>query len=130
MNNLGSIINENNEEHNERWPYIPDHPYRILIIGGSGSGKTNALPNLINEQKEIDKLYLYGKYLSEPKYDKNRENAGIKHVNNGNAFIECSNTVDDVFESINNYNPNRRRKILIVFDEMIADIMTNKNSKQ
>ena len=130
MNNLDSIINENNEEHNERWPYIPDHPYRILIIGGSGSGKTNALPNLINEQKEIDKLYLYAKYLSEPKYDKNRENAGIKHVNNGNAFIECSNTVDDVYESINNYNPNRRRKILIVFDDIIADIMTNKNSKQ
>ena len=133
MNNLDSIINENNEEHNERWPYIPDHPYRILIIDSSGSGKTNALPNLINEQKEIDKLYLYAKYLSEPKYEyliKNRENAGIKHVNNGNAFIECSNTVDDVYESINDYNPNRRRKILIVFDDMIADIMTNKNSKQ
>ena len=54
------------------------------------------------------------------------ENAGIKHVNDGNAFIECSNTMDDVYESINDYNPNRRRKILIVFDDMIADIMTNK----
>ena len=57
---------------------------------------------------------------------KNRENAGIKHVNDGNAFIECSNTMDDVYDSINDYNPNRRRKILIVFDDMIADIMTNK----
>ena len=50
MINLDSITNENNIEHNKKWPYIPDHPYRILIIGGSGSGKTNALLNLIKEQ--------------------------------------------------------------------------------
>ena len=129
MINLDNIINDNNNNHNEKWPYIPDHPYRILIIGGSGSGKTNALLHLINEQKDIDKMYLYAKDLSESKYEyliKNRENAGIKHVNDGNAFIECSNTMDDVYESINDYNPNRKRKILIVFDDMIADIMTNK----
>ena len=57
---------------------------------------------------------------------KNRENAGIKHVNDSNAFIEYSNTMDDVYKNIDDYNPNRRRKILIVFDDMIADIMTNK----
>ena len=99
MINLDNIINENNKNHNKKWPYIPDHPYRILIIGGSGSGKTNALLNLINEQKNIDKIYLYTKDLSEPKYEyliKNRENAGIKHVNDSNAFIEYSNTMDDV----------------------------------
>ena len=56
MINLDSITNENNKKHNEKLPYIPDHPYRILIIGGSGSGKTNALFNLINEQNDIEKL--------------------------------------------------------------------------
>ena len=92
---------------------IPDHPYRIIIIGGSGSGKTNALINLINEENDIDKIYLYSRDLSEPKYEslnKKREEAGIKHLNNPNAFIECSNTMDDVYENINGYNPIRKRK--------------------
>ena len=129
MINLDSITNKNNKEHNEKWPYIPDHPYRILIIGGSGSGKTNALLNLIKEQDDIDKIYLYAKDLSEPKYEyliKNRKNAGIKHLNDSNAFIECSNTMDDVYENINDYNPIRKRKKIIVFDDMITDIMTFK----
>ena len=69
MINLDCIAEENNKEQNEKWPYIPDHPYRILIIGGSGSGKTNPLINLINEQKDIDKIYLYAEDLSEPKYE-------------------------------------------------------------
>ena len=87
MINLDNI-NDNNEEH-KKWPYIPDHPYRILIVGGSGSGKTNVLLNLIKEQIHIDKIYLYAKDLSEPKYEyliKNRENAGINHVNDGSAI--------------------------------------------
>ena len=100
-----------------------------MITGGSGSGKTNALLNLINEQNDIDKIYLYARDLSEPKYEyliKKREDAGIKHLNNPNAFIECSNTMDDVYENIDYYNPSSKRNILIVFDDMIADIMTNK----
>ena len=72
---------------------------------------------------------MYARDLNEPKYEyliKKRENVGIKHLNNPNAFIECSSTVDDVYENINDYNSNRKRKILIVFDDMIADIMTNR----
>ena len=60
MINLDSITNENNKKHNKKWPYIPDHPHRILIIGGSGSGNRNTLLNLIKEQNDIDKIYLYG----------------------------------------------------------------------
>ena len=69
MINLDSIANENNKEHNEKWPFIPDHPYRILVIGGSGPGKTNLLLNLIKEQDDIDKICLYAKYLSKPRYE-------------------------------------------------------------
>ena len=68
MIDLDSFTNENNIKHNEKWPYIPDHLYRIIIIGGSESGKTNALINLINEQNDIYKIYLYARDLSEPKY--------------------------------------------------------------
>ena len=129
MLNLDDITNENNKKHNKKWPYIPDHPYRILIIGGSGSRKTNALLNSISEQSNIDKIYLYAKNLSEPKYQfliGKRENAGIKHLNDPKAFIESSNTTDDVYGNIDDYNRTRKRKILIAFDDMIADIMSNK----
>ena len=83
MVNLDDIRRENNKEHNEKWPYIPYHAYRILTIGGSGSGKTNTLLNLIKEQDDIDKIYLYAKNLSKPKYQfliKNREDAGMRHL--------------------------------------------------
>ena len=76
MINLDNITNKNNKEHNEK---CPDHPYRILMIGSSGSGKTSALINLINEPDDIAKIYLYAKDLSKPKYEiliKNCENVG------------------------------------------------------
>ena len=132
MINFDNYVNENKTEHNKNWPYIPDHPYGILIIGGSGSGKTNTLINLINEQNDIDKIYSYARNMSEPKYEyliKKLEDVGIKHLNNPNTFIECSNTMDDVYDNINDYNSNKKRKILIFFDDMIADVMTNKKIK-
>ena len=96
MFNLDDITNENNEDHNLKWQYIPDHPYRMLIIGGFGSGKTNALLNLIEEQDSdslIDKIYLYAKDLNELKYQfliKKDEDVGIKHLNDSKAFTEYS----------------------------------------
>ena len=67
MINLDIITNENNKKQNEKWPYIPDHPYRTLITGGSGSGKTNTLLNSINEQHNTDQIYLYARDLNERK---------------------------------------------------------------
>ena len=104
----------------------------MLIIEGSGSGKTNALLNLIKEKDSdnlIDKIYLYAKDVSEPKYQfliKKREDVGIKHLNNPNAFIEYSQYMDDVYNNIDDYNPKRKRKTLTVFDGITADIMTHK----
>ena len=63
MINFVDYTNENKKKHNTKWTYIPDHPYRILIIGGSGPGKTNVLLNLKNNQPDIDKIYLYAKYI-------------------------------------------------------------------
>ena len=96
------------KNNSEKWPYIPDRPYRILTIGGSGSGKTNTLLNLKKEKDDINKTYLYAKYLSQSKYEfliKKREDAEIKHLNDLNAFIECSNTMEDVYENTDDYNP-------------------------
>ena len=132
MINLDNISNKNNKKHNEKWPHIPDHPYRILIIGGAGSEKTNIFLNLINEQDDIDKINSYAKDLSELNYEfliKKCINAGIKHLNDPNAFIECSNSMDNVYENLDEYNRNRKRKILIVFDDMIAGIMSDKKFK-
>ena len=97
------------------------------MIGGSKSRKINPLINLINEQNDIDKIYLYAKNLSEHEIlIKRCKNAGVKYFNDRNTFIECSNAMDDVYGNFNDYNPSRKRKILIVFDSMIVDIMTNK----
>ena len=107
MINFDDYVNENKTKHNKNWPYIPDHPYRILIIGGSGSGKTNSLFNLINQQPDIDKIYLYAKDPYEAKYQfliNKRESTGLKHFNDAKAFIEYSNDMQDVYKNIEEYN--------------------------
>ena len=104
----------------------------MLIIAGSGSEKTNLLLNLMRKQdcdNFIDKICLCAKVLNKTKYQfliKRRENVGIKHLHDAKAFIEYSATIDVVYNNIDDYNPNRNRKILVVFDDMIADISTNK----
>ena len=128
MINFDDYTNENKRKHNPNWPYIPDHPYRILIIGGSGTGKTNALLNLINNQQDIDKIYLYAKDPYEDKYQyliNKRESVGLKHFNDPKAFIEYSNDMHDVYKNIDHYNPDKENKILIVVN-MIADMINNK----
>ena len=129
MINFDDYVNENKTKHNKNWPYTPDHPYRILIIGGSGSGKTNVLLNLIDNQPDIDKIYLYVKDLYEAKYQyliNIREKVGIDHFDDPKAFTEYSNDMHDVYKNIGEYNIDKERKILTVFDDMIADIINNK----
>ena len=128
MTNFDDYVNEKKNKHNKNWPYIPDHPYIILIIGGSGSGKT-VLLNLTENQPVIDKIYLYAKdpYDAECQYLINeREGVGIDHFNDPKAFIEYSNDMRDVYKNIDEYNPDKENKILIVFDDMIADMINNK----
>ena len=99
------------------------------MIGGSGSGKTNLLLNLIENQPDIDKIYLYAKDPYESKYQyliNKREGVGINHFNDPKAFIEYSNDMHDVYKNIDDYNPDKENKILIVFDDMIADMIHNK----
>ena len=129
MINFDDVIKENIKEHNPSWQEIPDHSYRILIFWGSGSGKTISLFNLISQQPDIDKMYLSAKDPYEAKYQfliNKRESTGLKHFNDSKAFIEYSNDMDDIYKNIEEYNPNKKRKILIVFDDMIADMLSNK----
>ena len=128
MINFADITKENIKEHNPNWPQNVDYSYRILIIGGSGSGKTNLFSILINQQPDIDKIYLYAKDPYKVKYQfliNKRESTGLKHFNDSKAFIEYSND-RNIYKNIQEYNRNEKRKILIVFDDMIADMFSNK----
>ena len=129
MINCDEYTNENRIAHNPNWPYIPDRPYRIVIIGGSGSGKTNTLLNLMNNHPDIDKIYLYVKDPYEDKYQfliNKKESIGLKYFNDPKAFIEYSNDMRDVYKNINDYNQDKENEILIVLDDMIADMINNK----
>ena len=121
MINFEDYVNENKTEHNKNRLYSTDQ--------GSGSGKTNVLLNLIENQPGIDKKYLYTKDPYEAKYQyliNKRESVGIDHFHNPKAFIEYSNIMHDVYKNIDEYNPNKENKILIVFDGMIADMINSK----
>ena len=129
MINFDEYTNENKIEHNSEWPYIPDHPYRILIVGGSGSGKTNALLNLLSNQPDIYKIYLYAKDLYDAIYHyliNKREKVGLDHFDDPKAFMEYSNDMYDVYKNIEDYNTGKKCKILILFDDMIANMINNK----
>ena len=136
MLNLDNIVSNKNENKDTTGSSSSERnnwPFRMLIIGPSGSGKTNTLLHLINNLHPIDEIYLYAKDLHEPKYEyliNKREQAGIKNLNDPHAFIEYSDDMNDVLDDINNYNKNRDKKVLIVFDDMIADIEYNKNFKR
>ena len=116
--------------HNPTWPYIPDHPYRILIIGSSGSGKTNMSLYLIKHQRsDIDKIYSYVKDPFESKYQlliNGREKVGIENLKNPKAFIDFSPKNNDVYENLEDYNPTKKMRVLILFDDLIADMGSNK----
>ena len=112
MINFVNYANENKTELNSEWPDVPDHPYRILIIGGSGSGKTNALLNLINSQSDIDKIYLYAKDPYKAKYQfliNKRKRTGLVYFSDPKAFIEYSNDTQDVYKNIEDYNLGKKR---------------------
>ena len=128
MFNLDDTTNENNEDHHKRCSYIPYHPYRMLMNGGSRSGKANAFLNSIKQQdsdNRIEKIYLYAKNVNEKKTsvsDWEREDVGMKHLNDPKAFIEYWHCMDDIYNNTDDYNPTRKRNILILFDDVIADI--------
>ena len=127
MLNFDDIVS-NKKENKE----CNDWPFRMLIIGSSGSSKTNTLLHLINNFRPIDKIYLYAKDTDEKKYQyliNKREQAGIKNLNDPHTFIEYSSDMNDVLDDINNYNKNRDKKVLIIFDDMIADIMRSEKFK-
>ena len=132
MISFPDYFNENETKHNKNWTYIPDHSYRILILGGWGFGKANVSLNLIENQPDIDKIYLHAKDPYEAKYQyliNKRKGAGIDHFNYSKAFIEYSNNIRNVYKNIDDYNPDKENKILIVFDDMIADMIHHKKAK-
>ena len=116
MINFDDQAHESKTEHNLKRPYSPDHPYRILIICGSGSGLTNALLNLINNQPDIDKIQLHASDPFEAKYQyliNKTESTGLKHFNDPKAFVEYSNDMQDVYKNIEEHNADKERKMMI-----------------
>ena len=128
MLHLDNIVSNKKKSSSEN----DDWPFRMLIVGPSGSGKTNTLLHLIDKFNPIDKIYLYDKDTDEEKYQyliNKREQAGIENLNDLHVFIEYSSDMNDVLEDINSYYKNRNKKVLIIFDDMIADVMRSEKFK-
>ena len=129
MINFDDVTYENKTEDNPKWSYIPDHSHRILLTESSGSEKTNASLNLINHQPDIDKIHLYVEDPYEAKYhylSNKREKAGLNHYGDPKAFIKYSNDMQDVYKNTAENNPGEKCKVLIVLDDMIAEMISNK----
>ena len=130
MFNFDYITKEDIKEHYSKWQEISDHPYKI---GGFGSGKTNGLLNLINHEPDIDMIYLYAKDPYGAKYQlliNKRESTILNYLKNPKVFIEYSNDMDDIYKNIEEQNPNKNRKILIVFDNMIDNVLSYEKLNQ
>ena len=108
---------------------IPDHSCRILTVGGSGSGKPNALPNLINYEPDIEKIYLYLQDPYEAKYQlviSKGESADIKYLNDSKVFIDFSNDMDDIYKNIEEYNSDKKRDILYLMIWLLISLLIKK----
>ena len=102
MIKFDDVTNENTKKKSNLL-HISDYPYRILIIEGFRSGKTNSSFNLINQLPDIDKIYLYAKNPYEKKYQfliNKKGSTGLRRVNNSKAFIEYSNDMDIIYKNI------------------------------
>ena len=130
MKNYGESVEIS---HKPNWPYIPHQPYKILVISSSGSGKANVLLNLIKHQRpDINKIYLYVKDPLESKCQlliNEREKVGIQNLKNPKAFIDYSQTIDDNYKNLEDSNPIKKKRVLIVSDDMISDMESNKKIK-
>ena len=121
--NLDDVTKEDTKEYNRNWSQSSDYVCRILI-----TGKTNWLFNLIAHQLDIDIIYVYVQDPYEAKYQfliNKQESTGLKHLNDSKAFIEYSSDMNDIYKNIEEYNPNKKRKMLIAFDDVIDDMLSN-----
>ena len=130
--NFDYVVKENIKQHIPNWQQVLVYPYKILIVRCSGSRKTNSLFNITNRQPVIDRVYLYAKDTKyEAKYQfliSKRTSTGLNHFNDSKVFTEHWKKMVDIYKNIEDYNPNKKRKILIVFDDMIPDMLSNKNT--
>ena len=129
MFNFDDITKKGTKEQNPNWPEISGYPNRILMknFDGSGFEKTNALLNLTNHEANVDKTYLYAKDPWKAKYQlliNKRETTDLKYLNDWKAFIEYSNDINVAYKNIEEHNPNKKGKLLVVFDHMIAGMLS------